>query len=386
MNAPKTSASPKTGRSTGLRERAAGTKAKAEKVIRSQPQGSLEPRIHPAAVDTLLVQDTRDLASIEAAQDAALTEAYEDAYDCPAWVALEERRDALFARIIATQARSMAGLKAKAGLMQLNGVKHYQQPIEQLARSLVADIAEMDAGPVAGAPPRGGNPQQAVDPIFAAIERHRAAWERFEATVAPTDRIAVLQSGGDASPASMARAHAISEEALAAERCEWSQLFATDPTTPAGLLALIRVAQEHGEADDGRDDAPDVLGTIAEHVQRLGGDLIAPKRDLSAITIRQLCFLDEALRRIGDLYGLLTFWNVLGKPAIDIIDDELDRLDRLRDEVRREIEARAPADHHDADVRTRALIKNLVENEGWTEVAVMAARTAEQVAMLRSAS
>ncbi|MBY0295640.1 MAG: hypothetical protein K2X71_06320 [Methylobacterium sp.] len=382
MNAPKTSASPKTGRGAGLRERAAGTKAKAEKVILRQPQGSPDPRIHPVAVDTLLIRDTRDLTSIEAAQDAALTEAYEDAYDCPAWVALEERREVLFARIIATRARSMSELKAKAVLMQLNGVKHHQQPIEQLAESLVADIAEMDAGPVAGSPPRGGDPQQAVDPIFAAIERHRAARERFEATVAPTDRIAVLQSGGDASPASMARAHAISKEALAAERREWSRLFATHPSTPAGLLALIRVAQEHGEADDGREVAPDVLATIAEHLQRLAGDLIPPKRDFSGFSIEELSFSLQALGRVADLLGLLTFWSSLGKAGIGLMSDQLDRIDRLRAEIREELLIRKPSRVGEADDRAAALIHDALEGRDWTEVAVMAVRTADEVADL----
>lgn len=50
MTAPKTSASPKTGRGTGLRERAAGTKAKAKKVIRREPQSPPEPaRRHAGA-------------------------------------------------------------------------------------------------------------------------------------------------------------------------------------------------------------------------------------------------------------------------------------------------------------------------------------------------
>ncbi|SEP21748.1 hypothetical protein SAMN04487843_108233 [Methylobacterium sp. ap11] len=108
--------------------------------VKVRPEGS-------TAVDTSLIQWVRELAAIEAEQTAILKSGtYADAYDSPDWVRLEGHRETILERVIATRAHTMDGLKAKASLLDLESVKHFQKPTERLADSMATDIAAMPVG------------------------------------------------------------------------------------------------------------------------------------------------------------------------------------------------------------------------------------------------
>jgi hypothetical protein len=87
-------------------------------------------------------------------------------------------------------------------------------------------------------------PADPGDPIFAAIEAHRAAWAPYEAALNRTARLVgpppqVLEDAKNA--------------AEAAEMAVAKDLFATTPTTLAGLGELLRYAAEMdpGSVPDG---------------------------------------------------------------------------------------------------------------------------------------
>ena len=96
-------------------------------------------------------------------------------------------------------------------------------------RVVVASLAALPAiAPVTAAAAHGG---AVVDPIFAAIERHRRALDTFESI----DEISEL-----------GRFEAAGDELYAAGEA----LFATTPTTVAGCLALIDCVLADADGED----------------------------------------------------------------------------------------------------------------------------------------
>jgi hypothetical protein len=90
-----------------------------------------------------------------------------------------------------------------------------------------------------------------VDPVFAAIERHRAAWAEFAETVGPLESVEGEQEGSKEDLAYRA-ANAAADEAF-------EEFLATPPTTLAGLRAALEYVVE---VDSGC--LPDNGGRIAE--------------------------------------------------------------------------------------------------------------------------
>jgi non-ribosomal peptide synthetase component F len=73
-----------------------------------------------------------------------------------------------------------------------------------------------------------------VDPVFAAIERHRAAWAAFDATCGRTDEVTAQEEGRAVTEAD----HDAYEAANAVEAAALEELLAA-PTTIAGLRAAF---------------------------------------------------------------------------------------------------------------------------------------------------
>jgi hypothetical protein len=94
-----------------------------------------------------------------------------------------------------------------------------------------------------------------VDPVFAAIERHKVAWAAFVETCDPLDNVEGEQEGTKEELAYM-EASGAADEALAA-------FLATPPTTLAGLHAALAYAVEVDS-----DCMPDNSGRIAETLLR----------------------------------------------------------------------------------------------------------------------
>jgi hypothetical protein len=117
------------------------------------------------------------------------------------------------------------------------------------------DIVALDAA-LARVIPDPGSPAAPVDPIFAAIERHRAAWAPYEA--------ALKRTGPFVGPPPQA----LEDTKNAADDAEMAvsnELFATTPTTLAGLGALLRYAAEMdaGSVPDGPKDFQAFVTTLA---------------------------------------------------------------------------------------------------------------------------
>ena len=76
---------------------------------------------------------------------------------------------------------------------------------------------------------------QEADPIYAAIERHKAAWSAFSEACDRTDEVAVHERGGVVT----AEDEAFFEAANDAEVVALDALLATAPATIAGVRAVI---------------------------------------------------------------------------------------------------------------------------------------------------
>lgn len=90
-----------------------------------------------------------------------------------------------------------------------------------------------------------GIPALTVDPIFAAIERHRAAEAICLDTVNPADIIWCNQNGVPLTP----EAVAANDAANKAEYAALTALIATVPTTLAGVRAAVTYFVEFDEAN-----------------------------------------------------------------------------------------------------------------------------------------
>lgn len=108
------------------------------------------------------------------------------------------------------------------------------------------------------------------DPILAAIERHRTAAQAFRESADKADRTWEVQGGTD--PA----AEAAWQAADLAQIEAWNALFDTQPTTAAGLVALLRHVGEHAESmldTGGSYTAASIFDGVASHVAALSGQL-----------------------------------------------------------------------------------------------------------------
>jgi len=84
----------------------------------------------------------------------------------------------------------------------------------------------------------GALSQPMADPVFGAIERHRAAWERFEATSPLIDEVVAERNGRTVTEADEAEYEAAND----AETALFLALLSTAPQTKAGAQALINYA------------------------------------------------------------------------------------------------------------------------------------------------
>jgi hypothetical protein len=105
---------------------------------------------------------------------------------------------------------------------------------------------------VGGAQP--ARTRMALDPVFAAIKRHKAAWDALPAVLAAVDEVAAEKQGREITAADK-EAHRQAHDDLGAARDEFE---ATIPTTTAGLRAALEYAIEID-----RDCIPEVGGRIA---------------------------------------------------------------------------------------------------------------------------
>jgi hypothetical protein len=133
----------------------------------------------------------------------------------------------------------------------------------------------------------GGPGGLADDPIFAAIEAHKATYAAHAAACqAYSDAESRFYAAGHKHPASqevldtfgVTEAERRTEPACIADLEAWRAVFETRPTTVAGLLTVIRyVAQPISRwgnmADEysGIEDEPDVFAFIADNERLAGG-------------------------------------------------------------------------------------------------------------------
>jgi hypothetical protein len=129
-------------------------------------------------------------------------------------------------------------------------------------RAVLAGAAAALIPPIGGfAAAEGSAPEPSSDPIFAAIERHRAAY---------VAEVALNDSDDDDA---MSAACDVEMEAL-------ESLLTTAPTTLPGCVAVLRYIEEHSEQLDmrvvfggytGLANQNAILGVIARAIEALGG-------------------------------------------------------------------------------------------------------------------
>ncbi|WP_407530146.1 hypothetical protein [Methylobacterium oryzisoli] len=374
-----------------LRERAAALKASAARVILRPVPAALADHAKPVQAppsldrsvpllgpDAALICETRDLAAIEAAQEALLANGdYADAYDAPAWVQLEGWRETIFSRINATRAQTLSGLRAKAGLFSLECVSHHQQAHEQLALSLAADLNGM--GPQAAAE---------LDPIFAAIEHNCEGMylrqAAMEATAASSDRNPDL-----------VRAR---EEAGDESWRRWNALLEVRPTTAAGARALARHVlewmEEQGEDGPETADYRKALALIGSDVVPADAGAATPRPiappappppavtipGLSRCTIDQLIGLFDVYARAMGTFHTSAFWPKVGEAGSELLTGEGDRCETLMHAVEDELRRRVPKDASESDEKAERLAYILMQRSDWQGVRRVAAQAEAEIA------
>lgn len=123
---------------------------------------------------------------------------------------------------------------------------------------------------------RSGQANPNADPILAAIGRHKSATEAFHDATDLEDQGWFAQHGGNISPESTAAAKAAHEAADLAQVEAWNALFDTEPTTPAGLIALLRYVSAHADdmlGTDGTYTSASIFDAMADRVAALTGQL-----------------------------------------------------------------------------------------------------------------
>jgi hypothetical protein len=95
---------------------------------------------------------------------------------------------------------------------------------------------------------------QLTDPIFAAIQTHRAAWAHLEDSP--------WKSNVHTTPEDEPRRNNVVSDAE-------DDLSATEPTTIAGAVALLRYVAAHRERNGDDIFAADALPTLADALERM---------------------------------------------------------------------------------------------------------------------
>jgi hypothetical protein len=111
-----------------------------------------------------------------------------------------------------------------------------------------AMLAGLAAAPVAGLPVSAGVVAEA-DPIFAAVERHKAAWRAFLPTCDLTDEVLAEQQGRVVTEADEATHEAAGDAEIEALEA----LIEAPPTTKTGTRAAIEWLLEYNPGCEPRD-------------------------------------------------------------------------------------------------------------------------------------
>ncbi|ACL56959.1 hypothetical protein [Methylobacterium nodulans] len=182
-----------------------------------------------------------------------------------------------------------------------------------------------------------------IDPIFAAIERHRLADEahqeagatlsRAQQAVIDAERASLPEIVQQAARSVEAAAEAVEDDAGLAERQEWTDLLATVPTTEGGRHALLAYALDFLRRSGGVVGAA-VEADAAEVLVRATRPLTP--RDATSDPERDACLLARALplwRAGNDTHTIAWFLTLDGQGIVR--EDEVARvLARHRDAAR----------------------------------------------------
>lgn len=138
---------------------------------------------------------------------------------------------------------------------------------------------------------RGSRTEEGPDPILAAIKRHGIATRTFEDAKNLEDPAWVAKHGRAISIESMADAKAFYKAADLAQVEAWNALFDTQPTTPAGLVALLRHVGDHAKSmlDTGSTySAGSIFDVMADWVAALSGQLHGARHCQAGIVAARL--------------------------------------------------------------------------------------------------
>jgi hypothetical protein len=198
----------------------------------------------PVEADAELVNASCDLAAIDQVFEDLYRKHGRDAYSSPLGV----RRNENIATLITIQAKSAAGIHAKAASLQLRAMIADQDQHQQIAVSLADDlVGGIPLAALAAAAP--AHAAAAVDPIYVVIEAHRKACTEhneaihihmaFEEVGMTGEKLEKYES-------------LVAETDAAYDRLDdvGCDLINTKPTTFAGILALCRYVKPFfGESD-----------------------------------------------------------------------------------------------------------------------------------------
>lgn len=132
---------------------------------------------------------------------------------------------------------------------------------------------------------RNGEAEAGPDPILAAIKQHNTAAQAFRGRSDEADR--AWEDGSGRDPA----AEAAWQAADLAQIEAWNALFDTQPTTAAGLVALLRHVGEHAENmldTGGTYTAASIFDGMAGHVAALSGQLHGSRHCQASVIAAQL--------------------------------------------------------------------------------------------------
>jgi hypothetical protein len=215
--------------------------AAASPTVSENQQADLELLALGAEFEKSLIDTDRLFALVErgADRDAKCDEAH-------------SQTSSLARQIEAVPATTLAGLQVKARAVFWT---HCGEPVDQnffdedpttdlrLAASIIRDLLALRdpiqqvADPSARQQePRG--PSALVDPIFAAIERHKIAWRALDQTCTLTDEVLARREIRKVNPEHRAKHECACEEENAAR----AAFVGTAPTTESGILAGIGYA------------------------------------------------------------------------------------------------------------------------------------------------
>lgn len=211
----------------------------------------------------------------------------------------------------------------------------------------------------------------AARPLPSAESSHSTAVDRLRAIdravlASPNQRAALGTPANDAYDAEVTAA-ADDQEAI------WRSLFATVPPTVAELLAVVRCAAEFGRRFDGLKDAPDVLGVIAEAVERLLPQARASEPSSpgspEAIDLTQIDI--NALAHLFDIYESVSMqWSAVScqpvckhggaedHSALALALNEANRAGMARDRIYEEVRRRSSSDRWERDTILSLRIKD----------------------------